>query len=137
MQNPEDMTEDIEKKARKKGKKEMGFVRVRLALERLQLAWLRTAITFIALGFTSYKFYNERVEEGQAPILPYFNGRGIGIFLILVGFLGLLQAILQHRKSYAKLKILYPEMPYSVSLMQSYFILAFTFLLFLFVIIKL
>jgi len=137
MVNPEETSEHIEKKALKRGKKEMGFVRVRLALERLQLAWLRTAITFIALGFTSYKFYNERIEEGQEPILPYFNGRGIGIFLILVGFLGLVQGTLQHRKNTAKLKALYPAMPYSVSLVQSYFILVFTFLLFLFVIVKL
>jgi uncharacterized membrane protein YidH (DUF202 family) len=89
------------------------------------------------LGFTAYKFYHERIVEGQEPILPIFNGRGIGIFLILVGFLGLLQGTIQHRRDSAKLKALYPEMPYSVSLVQSYFILVFTFLLLLFVIVEL
>lgn len=124
---------DDEKKALKKGKKEMSFERVRLALERLQLAWLRTAITFIALGFTAYKFYYARVEEGKGPLVTWFNGRGIGIFLIFVGFIGLLQATLQHRKNWEKLRKLHPGMSYSVSLFQSYFILTFTLALFLFV----
>lgn len=135
--NPAENPEDRQKQELKKGKKEIGFVRVRLALERLQLAWLRTAITFVALGFTAYKFYYARVEEGKDPLVAYFNGRSIGIFLIFVGFLGLLQGTLQHRKNCVKLKALYPSMPYSVSMIQSYFILAFTFTLFLVVLFEL
>ncbi len=129
--------EELLKKELKRGKKEIGFERVRLALERLQLAWLRTAITFVALGFTAYRYYLSRVEDGKEQLLSYLNGSGIGKFLIFVGLLGLLQATLQHRKNCAKLKIHYPTMPYSISLVQSYFVLAFTLGLFLSVIFEL
>lgn len=112
--------EDDSKGKKKKGKKELGLERVRLAFERLQLAWLRTAITFIALGFTSFKFYYGRIDEGKGPVTEYINGRTIGIFLISVGLVGLLQATLQHRKNHAKLKVYYPEVDYSISLVQSY-----------------
>lgn len=123
---PLENTDDAEKQQKKKGKKELSFERVRLALERLQLGWMRTAITFVALGFTSFKFYYGRVEEGKHPLTQYVNGRTIGIFLILVGLVGLLQATLQHRKNLTRLKLYYPEMYYSVSLIQSYSILIFT-----------
>ncbi len=116
LENPDEAA----KQQKKKGKKELSLERVRLALERLQLAWLRTAITFIALGFTSFKFYYGRIEEGQHPVTEYVNGRTIGIFLILVGLVGLLQATLQHRKNHARLKVYYPKIYYSVSLVQSY-----------------
>ncbi len=129
--------EDLIKKEFKRGKKEIGFERVRLALERLQLAWLRTAITFVALGFTAYRYYLSRVEDGKEQLLSYLNGNGIGKFLIFVGLLGLLQATLQHRRNCAKLKIYYPSMPYSISMIQSYFVLAFTLALFVSVIFEL
>ena len=129
--------EEVLEKEFRRGKKELGFERVRLALERLQLAWLRTAITFIALGFTAFRYYLSRVEDGKEQVLSYLNGNGIGKFLIFVGLLGLLQATLQHRKNYAKLRIYYPIMPYSVSLVQSYFVLAFTVALFVSVIFEL
>lgn len=118
---------DPQKEEKKKAKKELGYERIRLALERLQLAWLRTAITFVALGFTSYRYYLSRVEDGLEPIGGLYNGRSIGLFLMLMAFVGLFQATLQHRKSYDKLKHFYPALPYSVALMQSYFVLAFTF----------
>jgi uncharacterized membrane protein YidH (DUF202 family) len=118
--DPLENPDEAAKQQKKKGKKELSLERVRLALERLQLAWLRTAITFIALGFTSFKFYYGRIEEGQHPVTEYVNGRTIGIFLILVGLVGLLQATLQHRKNHARLKVYYPQIYYSVSLVQSY-----------------
>ncbi len=117
---------DPQKEEKKKAKKELGYERVRLALERLQLAWLRTAITFVALGFTAYRYYLSRVEDGLEPLGGTFNGRNIGLFLLLMAFMGLLQATLQHRRSWAKLKHFYPGLPYSISQIQSYFILAFT-----------
>jgi uncharacterized membrane protein YidH (DUF202 family) len=129
MEDPTKEQEEEDKKEAKKGKKEIGFERVRLALERLQLAWLRTTLTFVALGFTAYKFYHERVVEGEET-LTYLNGRNIGLFLILLASLGLAQSILQHRRTYSKLRNYYPELPYSISLNQSYFILAFSLIIF-------
>lgn len=118
---------DPQKEERKKAKKELGYERIRLALERLQLAWLRTAITFVALGFTSYRYYLSRVEDGLEPLDSVYNGYSLGLFLMVMAFMGLFQATLQHRRSWAKLKHFYPNLPYSVTLIQSYFILALTF----------
>jgi uncharacterized membrane protein YidH (DUF202 family) len=132
----EETLDDESKKEKKKGKKELGLERVRLAIERLQLAWLRTAITFIALGFTSFKFYLARIAEGQHPATEYINGRTIGIFLILVGFIGLSQATLQHRRNHARLKIYYPQVYYSVSLVQSYAVMGLALVLLFLVIFK-
>lgn len=129
--------DELIKQEMKKGKKELGLERVRLAMERLQLAWLRTAITFIALGFTSYKYYYSRLEAGMEPLATIFNGHQIGLFMIMVGFLGLGQATLQHRKNWAKLCKYYPGISYSVSLIQSYLILVFTFCLLLVMIFEL
>jgi uncharacterized membrane protein YidH (DUF202 family) len=118
-----DTPDDKSKEKKKKGKRELSLERVRLALERLQLAWLRTAVTFIALGFTSFKFYYGRIEEGKHALTSYVNGRTIGFFLIVIGFVGLLQATLQHRKNTTKLKGYYPQANYSISLIQSYAVL--------------
>jgi len=129
--------EDKEEKQYKKGKKELSLERVRLALERLQLAWLRTAFTFIGLGFTAYKVYFERIEHGQDPYLRHVNGRSIGLFLIFAGLLGLAQATLQHRKNWERLRIYYPNLSYSVALIQSYLILTLAFFLLMVVIFEL
>lgn len=129
--------EKAQKKLLKRGRKELGLERVRLALERLQLAWLRTAITFIALGFTAYRFYLDRIFTGSRPLSEFFNGRVIGPFMIFVGLLGLAQATVQHRKNWERLKKYYPGLPYSIALIQSYLMLAFTAILLLFVIFEL
>ncbi len=117
---------EVEKDDRKQAKKELQYERIRLALERLLLAWMRTAITFVALGFTGYRYYLSRVEDGLEPLVGSFNGRNIGLFLLVMAFVGLFQSILQHRKSWARLRAFYPALPYSVALLQSYFILALT-----------
>jgi hypothetical protein len=46
---------------------------------------------------------------------------------MLMAFVGLFQATLQHQRSYARLKYFHPALPYSVALTQSYFVLVFTF----------
>jgi uncharacterized membrane protein YidH (DUF202 family) len=129
IEKPVDPIEKAKKKAKKKELKIIGTERTRVSFERLQLAWLRTAITFVALGFTSYKFYLARTEEGKNHLVNFLNGRDIGLFLVLVGFLGLLQATIQHRRNQIRLKSIYPGLVYSVALIQSYFILGFTLIL--------
>lgn len=120
------IAQDSEEKERKRAKKELSYERIRLALERLQLAWLRTAITFVALGFTAYRYYLSRVEDGLEPLGGAFNGRNIGLFLLAMAFMGLFQSTLQHRRSWERLRVFYPTLPYSVSLLQSYFVLLLT-----------
>jgi len=128
---PEQILKKQQKKEKRKDLNELAFERIRVVFERLQLAWIRAAITFIALGFAAYKFYIGRVESGGHPLMKYANGRGIGMFLIGVGFLGLLLATFQHIRNQARLKKHYPEKSYSVALLSSYFILLLSLLLFL------
>lgn len=128
---------ELEKKEKKKTKQDFSYERLRLALERLQLAWLRAAITFVALGFTAYRYYLSRVADGLEPLVGGFNGRNIGLFLLAMAFFGLLQATIQHRRSLSRLKAAHPTLPYSISLVQSYFILAFTLSLLLVVLLRL
>jgi uncharacterized membrane protein YidH (DUF202 family) len=111
-------------KEKKKSKKQLSFERMRLALEKLQLARVKTTLTLIALGFTAYKVFYVRMEEGKKPLVDFPNGRDIGMFLIFVGLVILLLSTLQHLRSIAKLKLQYADMQYSLSLLLSYIILA-------------
>jgi uncharacterized membrane protein YidH (DUF202 family) len=117
-------------------KRDYTLERSRIALERLQLNWIKWNITCMALGFSSYKFFRSRVEEGKRTLGEYVNGREIGIFLISIGFLMLLLATFQHRKNVAKLKSEYETMSRSLSLFLSYFILGFSIMILLLVVFK-
>ena len=90
----------------------------------------------MAIGFTAYKFYYARIERGEAPLGHELTGRGIGIILISLGFISLLFSTLQHKKSYAKLKLQYENMPYSLTLRVAYVILVFSILMLLMVIFR-
>ena len=98
---------------------------------------MRFSMTMIALGFSAYRFFYSRLEEGKTPLLKYFTGMEVGMFLIIVGFTGLLQATIQHIRSYGKLRGYYPELRYSVTLIQSYLLLLLGFALLLFVVFEL
>ena len=117
-------------------KKDLSQERLRIALERLQINWIQWDITCIALGFTSYKFFYARVEEGKAAVGSFLNGRDIGIFLISLGLVSLFFATLQHRKSVEKLKSVMPTMQYSLSLRVSYVVMIFSIVVFLIVIFR-
>lgn len=116
-------TADTQQPEKKGDKKQITLERLRIALEKLQLTRAKTGITFLVLGFTFYRFFFSRAEAGLKPLLDFPNGRDVGIVLIFVGFVALLLGTLQHRQSIAKLKRMYAEMHYSVSLLLSYFIL--------------
>ena len=130
------MKKEAEQKEKEAAKKDYTLERSRIALERLQITWIKWNITCIALGFTAYKFFRARVEEGKGPIGNVVTGREIGIFLIAIGFLLLLLATLQHRKSVLKLKLEYETMHRSLSLFLSYFILVFSIIMLLLVVFK-
>lgn len=130
-------TDDAQKPGKKNGKKQITLERLRIALEKLQLARAKVCITFIVLGFTFYKFFYARIEAGKRPLMEFPNGRHVGIILIGVGLVSLLLGTIQHRISLADLKQTYKEMVYSVSLILSYFILALALFLLLVVIFEL
>jgi uncharacterized membrane protein YidH (DUF202 family) len=127
---------EIEKKELAAIKKENDAERSRIASEKLQLNWIKWNITCLGLGFTAYKFYYTRLENHQSPIRHYITGQEIGMFLIILGFVTLTFATIQHKKKIEKLKTEVPTMQYSLSLRLSYVILVFSVLVFLIVILR-
>jgi uncharacterized membrane protein YidH (DUF202 family) len=117
-------------------KKEATLEKSRVALERLQLNWVKWNITCIALGFTAYKFWYARVHDEKNVIGYYITGREVGLFLIVLGFVSLLIATRQHKKSVTNLKLQYENMHRSVSLRLSYVILVFSVIVFLMVLLR-
>lgn len=107
-------------------KREAGFEKSRITMERLQLAWIKANLTFTALGFTAYKFYYARIEDGLDPRKYFITGKELGIFLIIVGFSMLLIATLQHKRKVTELKMRYEKMQYSTTLLLSWLMLSFS-----------
>lgn len=104
-------------------KQKLRLERHRIALEKLQLSWMKKTLTLSALGFTSYRFFYSRMEAGKAPLFELFDGRSLGIFLVSLGIIGLLQATIQHVRNYAALKTQDEKLGYSVALIQSVILL--------------
>ena len=127
---------EIEKREIAVLKKENDAERSRIASEKLQLNWIKWNITCLGLGFTAYKFYYTRLEHNQSPIGHYITGQEIGMFLIVLGFVTLAFATIQHKKKVENLKLLLPTMHYSLSLRVSYIILVFSVLVFLIVLLR-
>jgi uncharacterized membrane protein YidH (DUF202 family) len=127
---------EIEKMEMAVIKKENDAEKSRIASEKLQLNWIKWNVTCLGLGFTAYKFYYARLENNQSPIGHYITGQEIGMFLIVLGFVTLTFATLQHKKKVEKLKLLLPTMNYSLSLRLSYVILCFSVLVFLIVLLR-
>ena len=127
---------EIEKKEMDAIKKENDAEKSRIALEKLQLNWIKWNITCLGLGFTAYKFYYTRLEHNQSPIGHYITGQEIGMFLIVLGFITLAFATIQHKKKVENLKLKMPTMQYSLSLRLSYVILVFSLLVFLIVLLR-
>jgi len=115
-----------EKRELQKAKREADFEKSRVAMERLQLAWVKTNLTFTALGFTAYKFYYSRLQDGEVSAKYLVTGKELGIFLILVGFLVLMKTTLQHKKKVEQLKMQYEQMSRSVALLLSWLMLGFS-----------
>ena len=127
---------EIEKREIAILKKENDAERSRVASEKLQLNWIKWNVTCLGLGFTAYKFYYARLENHQSPIGHYITGQEIGMFLIVLGFVTLTFATIQHKKKVENLKLLLPTIHYSLSLRLSYVILVFSLLVFLIVLLR-
>ena len=77
--------------------------RVFFAAERTLLAWLRTGLTIIALGFVVARFglFLRLVSlQPQAPLAQTPSGvsAAIGVLFVLVGAIAILVATAQHRR---------------------------------------
>ena len=128
--------QEIEKRESAAAKKENDAEKSRIALEKLQLNWIKWNLTCLGLGFTAYRFYYVRQQAGQSPIGHYITGQEIGMFLIALGFVTLIFATIQHKKKVENLKLQMPTMQYSLALRLSYVVLCFSVLVFLIVILR-
>ena len=130
--------DSIEKKKSKdaKGlaKEQITYERARIAIEKMQLSWLRKSIIISALGLTIYKIFEAEIQSGGGLVFGFLSAREIGLFMLFLGFTSLLLATIQHVKAHAKIKVqyeLYAKMPRSLSLLLTYAILFVTLFLFL------
>jgi putative membrane protein len=74
------------------------WMRTRLAVERTILAWIRTAVSLIAFGFTIVQFF-ERVQDmpGATPATFPNAPRYLGLALILGGIGSLIVSMWEYR----------------------------------------
>jgi putative membrane protein len=89
--------------------------RTRLAYERTMMAWVRTSTSLISFGFTIYKFFQYRVDQGAVPPDRLLGPGAFGGIMIATGLGALVLASLDHRRSLNALRESYGPMPHSVA----------------------
>lgn len=77
--------------------------RVFFAAERTLLAWIRTGLTIIALGFVVARFglflgmLHAAANPGTMPTQPSWQSAALGVALVLLGSFAILVALWNHR----------------------------------------
>lgn len=107
----------------KKGKKDLQMERTRAAFERLQLAWVRTSLTILAIGIGAYEFFYNRLESGKKLLFEEFTGRELALILYVVAIVMMILSLIQHRQSMEKLKKSYDGSRYSIATILSFLML--------------
>ncbi|WP_421694328.1 YidH family protein [Aestuariivirga sp.] len=74
------------------------WIRTRLAVERTIMAWVRTAVSLIAFGFTIVQFF-DRLQQMPGTAPPQFPSapRYLGLSLIFCGVASLVIALWEYR----------------------------------------
>lgn len=106
--------------------------RFRIAAEKMQLSWIARSITTSALGFTVYRLLEDEEKNGLSNSVLSVSPSEVGLIMLLIGFVGLVWATLQHKATNEKVRrqyTVYQEMPTSISLVISYAIIIVTLLL--------
>jgi putative membrane protein len=70
--------------------------RTRLAADRSLMAWIRTALSMIAFGFTIYKFLQAMHAQSTVPVLRPDAPRNVGLLLVGIGTFAVAVACIQH-----------------------------------------
>jgi putative membrane protein len=83
--------------------------RTRMAAERSLMAWVRTALSMIAFGFTLYKFLQAMQAQSTVPVLRPQAPRNVGLVLVGIGTFAVIVACVQHWQYVRKLR---PDQPY-------------------------
>lgn len=75
----------------------LAVLRTRLAAERTIMSWIRTSFAMISFGFTIIKFfqYLQILQGGNLTIAR--GSTHLGLFLIYLGIIILIPAIIKHR----------------------------------------
>jgi putative membrane protein len=82
---------------------QLAIDRTRLAAERSLMAWIRTALSMIAFGFTLYKFLQALHAQSPVPIPRPNAPRNVGLLLVGIGTFAVAVAVIQHWKYLRKL----------------------------------
>jgi len=82
--------------------------RVFFAAERTLLAWLRTGLTIIALGFVISRFglfvqLLATQSQGSSPVARSSLSAGLGVTFVIIGTLAIVVAAVQHQRFVATL----------------------------------
>lgn len=81
----------------------LAVLRTRFAAERTMMSWIRTSFAMIGFGFTILKFF-QYLQLLQGENLSISSGSAhLGLFLIYLGILILIPAIIQHRMELTQL----------------------------------
>ena len=72
-----------------------GWVRTRMALERTQMAWVRTGVSLIGFGFTIYQVLS-KLPQREGTLHPH-AARDLGLILIGTGIVAMLLAVFDYR----------------------------------------
>ena len=67
------------------------------------MAWIRTALSMIAFGFTIYKFLQVLHEQSPVPVLRPNAPRNVGLLLVGIGTFAVAVAVVQYWRYLAKL----------------------------------
>ncbi|HEY1653580.1 MAG TPA: DUF202 domain-containing protein [Candidatus Tumulicola sp.] len=65
-----------------------GWLRTRMALERTQMAWIRTGVSLIGFGFTIYQVLDWMPNPRHGD-----SARDLGLILIATGILAMVMAV--------------------------------------------
>jgi putative membrane protein len=87
-----------------------------LAHERTLMAWIRTSVAMITLGFSIYKFFFflREMEPGK-HVEQLFGARAYGLVMIAIGVVTLAVATWQHRRDLKRLGSYDFDLPSSLS----------------------
>jgi putative membrane protein len=84
---------------------ELARERNREAADRTLLAWIRSALSLIGFGFGIGKFYDYlQTAELHQTLDPIQSTRIFGGSFIILGVIGLLAAVIQHRRLLQRLE---------------------------------
>ncbi len=107
-------TETTEAKTQLDTSTRLSFDRTFQALERTQMAWVRTGLALITFGFGIAKFF-QYLHEQQGQSAPFLGASTVGMMMIAIGLVGLLLANVQHRRALKALREECPGLPLSVA----------------------